>query len=80
MHFAFPLALFCTRSIHGVSKDYWEARRPAKRGSDRVMLSAGDGRLAKKDLHEWKRLGKGRRVLAQQQTQYTMQTDVAELG
>lgn len=76
LHLALPLALFYTRSLHDCISDYAEANKPAARKGKRVRVS----KAAKRDLKEWRRLGEGGRAFVEEEPQWALHTDAAELG
>ena len=76
LHLALPLALFYTRSLHNVIVDYSEARKPASRAGKRVRMS----KSGKKDLKEWRKIGEGGRRFVEEEPQWALHTDAAELG
>lgn len=76
--FALPLALFYTRLIHDVLIS--AMTKFAARSGERARISRGNERRAKKHLKEWYRLGKGRRLLVEQEHQFAVHTDAAERG
>lgn len=77
---ALPLPLPYTRSLHDVLADFTEVTKPAARAGARVRLSGGNGRRAKKDFLEWSKLGNGGRVFFEEELQWAIHTDAAELG
>lgn len=77
---ALPLTLFYKSSLHGVINDWSKANKPAALGRRRIRLAGGNGHMAKQDLREWTRLGRGGRVFAEPEPQCTIDTDAAELG